>query len=87
MFSEQEVGWLQVGLKLRSTEMPLPDIRHYADPVRDGPDTLEERFLLLRQHEARARSQLADLQDVLATIEAQVATYAHHMAAGTADQP
>jgi DNA-binding transcriptional MerR regulator len=86
VFSEQEIGWLHVCSKLRSTGMPLPDIRRYAELVRDGSGTVEERFRILREHEARVRIQLADLQDVLSTIEAKVAYYAGRLAEGTADQ-
>jgi DNA-binding transcriptional MerR regulator len=86
LFSEQDVGWLRVGSKLRSTGMPLPDIRRYAELVREGAGTVEERFRILRAHEARVREQLADLQDVLSTIEAKVAYYADRLAEGTADR-
>jgi DNA-binding transcriptional MerR regulator len=86
VFSEQEIGWLNVCSKLRSTGMPLPDIRRYVELVRAGSGTVEERFLVLREHEARVRMQLADLQDVLSTIEAKVAYYARRLAEGTADQ-
>jgi DNA-binding transcriptional MerR regulator len=86
LFSEQEIGWLRVCCKLRSTGMPLPDIRRYAELVRAGAGTVEERFRILRGHEDRVRAQLADLQDVLATIEAKVAHYASRLAEGTADQ-
>jgi DNA-binding transcriptional MerR regulator len=86
LFSEQEVAWLQVCSKLRSTGMPLPAIRRYAELVRGGSGTVEERFQILREHEARVRVQLADLQDLLATIETKVAYYASRLAEGTADR-
>lgn len=86
VFSEQEIGWLRVCVKLRSTGMPLPDIRRYAELVRDGDGTVQERFRILREHEARVRAQVADLQDLLATIEAKVTYYASRLAEGTADQ-
>ena len=85
LFSDQEVGWLRVCGKLRSTGMPLPDIRRYAELVRAGAGTVEKRLQILRGHEDRVRDQLADLQDVLATIEAKVAFYASRLAEGTAD--
>ena len=85
-FSEKEIDWLRVGLKLHSTGMPLRDIRRYADLVRAGTETVHERFEILRAHEARVRSQLADLQDVLSTIEAKTAQYADRLDQGTADR-
>lgn len=86
LFSEQEIAWLRMGLKLRSTGMPLPDIRRFAELVRVGAGTVDERFRILREHEARVPSQLTDLQDVLATIEAKVASYADRLDQGTADR-
>lgn len=46
-------------LKLRSTGMPLPEIRRYAELIREGSGTVKERFRLLREHEARVRRQLS----------------------------
>ena len=86
VFSEQEIGWLKVCAKLRGTGLPLPVIRRYAELVRLGPGTVEERFEILRAHEARVREQLADLQDALLTIEAKVAFYSERLAEGTADE-
>ena len=86
MFSEQEIGWLKVCAKLRDTGMPLPVIRRYAELVRQGPGTVEERFEILRTHEARVREDLADLQDALFTIETKIAFYADRLAEGTADE-
>lgn len=85
VFFEREIGWLRVGVKLRDTGMPLPDIRRYVELVRAGSGTVEERLRLLRDHEARVRAHLAALQDVLVTIEAKVSTYARGVADGTAD--
>lgn len=86
LFSEREIGWLRVGLKLRATGMPLSDIRRFAELVRAGAGTVGERFGILREHEARVRCQLTDLQEVLATVEAKVASYAAHLDQGTADR-
>ena len=86
VFSEQDVGWLLVCSKLRSSTVPLPQIRRYAELARGGPSTVQERLTILREHEARVRAQLADLQDALSTIEAKVALYTDHLAAQTADR-
>ncbi|MGP3937029.1 MerR family transcriptional regulator [Nonomuraea sp. KM88] len=84
VFTEQEVGWLRVCAKLRSSGMPLSDIRRYAELVRKGAGTETERFEILRLHEARVRQQVADLQEALDVIQAKVALYADHLAAGSA---
>jgi DNA-binding transcriptional MerR regulator len=84
-FDEQEVGWLRVCTKLRSSGMSLPDIRRYVELVREGSGNEAERFELLRQHEAKVTQQVADLQEALDVIKAKVSLYAEHLAAGSAD--
>jgi DNA-binding transcriptional MerR regulator len=84
-FTDQEVGWLQVCTRLRSSGMSLPDIRRYAELVREGPGNEAERFEILRRHESKVTRQMADLQEALDIIKAKVALYAEHLANGSAD--
>jgi DNA-binding transcriptional MerR regulator len=86
VFTQEEVEWLRVCTKLRSSGMPLPEIRRYADLAREGPGNEAERFEILRRHEARVRQQVADLQEALGIIHTKVEIYAQHLTAGTADQ-
>lgn len=83
-YSASEVGWLEVCTKLRSSGMPLADIRRYADLVRSGPGTEIERFELLQAHQVRVQAQLTDLIGCLSVIDAKVAVYADHLDAGSA---
>lgn len=84
-FSEQEVGWLRVCARLRDSDMPLPDIRRYAELVRQGEETVAERFELLRGHQARVRQRMAELQQSLDVIDFKVGLYEDHLDAGSAD--
>jgi DNA-binding transcriptional MerR regulator len=84
VFKEDEVEWLLVCAKLRATGMPLSDIHHYAELVRQGPGTEAARFETLRAHEARMQAQLADLQELLKVFQNKVAYYADRLAASTA---
>lgn len=86
IFTQDEVQWLLVCMKLRSSGMPLPEIRHYAQLVREGAGTVTERFDILRRHEAKVAQQVADLQQALDIIHKKVERYAEHLGAGTADQ-
>jgi DNA-binding transcriptional MerR regulator len=85
VFTEQDVGWLKVCTKLRSSGMSLPDIRRYAELARQGSGNEAERFEILRRHEAKVRQQMADLQEALDVIQAKVALYADRLASGSAD--
>lgn len=85
VFGDAEVEWLQVCRKLRSSGMPLPEMRRYAELVAAGPGNEPERLAVLQEHEDRVRRQVADLTDALAVIEHKVSLYTRHLAAGTAD--
>jgi DNA-binding transcriptional MerR regulator len=86
VFTADEVEWLKVCVRLRSSEMALPDIRRYAQLVLAGPGNEGERMDLLRRHEAKVRQQMVELQQALDIIQHKVEIYAEHLAAGTADQ-
>ncbi|MET1074834.1 MAG: MerR family transcriptional regulator [Umezawaea sp.] len=86
VFTTEEVEWLKVCTRLRSSGMPLPEIRHYADLVLAGPGNEAERFDILRRHEAKVQQQVADLQEALAIIHHKVELYARRLDEGTADR-
>ncbi|HWG11687.1 MAG TPA: MerR family transcriptional regulator [Streptosporangiaceae bacterium] len=86
VFTADEVEWLKVCMKLRSSGMPLPEIRHYAQLVLDGPGNEAGRLEVLQRHEAKVQQQVADLQEALAIIHGKVEIYTRHLTAGTADQ-
>ena len=85
VFTAEEVEWLKVCTKLRSSGMPLPAIRRYAELASQGAGNEAERLAILRDHEAAVQRQVADLQEALAVIHHKVGVYLEHLAAGTAD--
>lgn len=86
VFTEEEVQWLKVCTKLRSSGMPLPEIRRYAQLVLEGAGNEGERLEVLRRHEERVQQQVADLQEALGVIHGKVEIYLRHLRAGTADR-
>lgn len=84
-FTQYEVEWLRVCTKLRSSRMPLSEIRRYAQLVHAGPGNETERMSILMVHEERVQKQVSDLQEALDIIHYKVEIYATHLAAGTAD--
>ena len=86
VFTSDEVEWLKVCTRLRSSGMPLADIRHYAELVVAGTGNVQERFDILRRHEEKVREQVAELQEALAVIHHKVEIYAKHLNEGTAAQ-
>src|ERR1700761_8365752 len=65
VFTADEVEWLKVCLRLRSSGMPLPEIRRYAQLVLQGDGNEAERLEILREHEARVRPQGAAPQETV----------------------
>lgn len=84
VFTDFELQWLRVCMKLRSSGMPVPEICRYAELILAGPGNEAERLALLTGHEARVRQQMADLQEALNVIHDKVEIYTRHLGAGTA---
>lgn len=83
-YSQQDVYWLRICIKLRASGMPLAQIRRYAELVREGPGNEEQRLELLREQQRHIENQLAELQECLRTITTKVGTYEQRVADGTA---
>ena len=83
-YSQQEVHWLRICIKLRRSGMPLAKIRRFAELAREGPGNEPERLELLREHQRHVENQLAELEECLQTISRKVGVYEQHLADGTA---
>ncbi|GAA4048126.1 MerR family transcriptional regulator [Nonomuraea soli] len=75
LYTEDDVGWLGVCIRLRSSGMPLPVIREYTELVRQGPGNEKERLDLLKRHREHVLEQLAELNACLEVIEHKVGIY------------
>lgn len=85
-FSEDDLGWIGICQRLRSSGMPLPDIARYAALVREGPGNEVRRLALLKAHEAQVRSQIEVLHDALDLISTKVTAYTQALTDGDASQ-
>ncbi|WP_335979804.1 MULTISPECIES: MerR family transcriptional regulator [Streptomycetaceae] len=61
--------------RMRTSGMPISDLRHYVELVDLGQDTVPERMDMLLEHRDTLRSQIAQLQLALAATEYKIATY------------
>ncbi|MBC7279600.1 MerR family transcriptional regulator [Nocardioides sp.] len=75
-YTEGDLGWITLITRLRSTGMPIREIRRYAEMVREGAGNEEERLALLRAHRDRVRAQLEETAAHLDAIEFKVSYYA-----------
>jgi DNA-binding transcriptional MerR regulator len=74
-YTEQDLAWVTFITKLRSTGMPIRDIRRYTELAREGDDTTPARLALLVEHRERVRAQRAEIELSLAAIDYKIDTY------------
>jgi DNA-binding transcriptional MerR regulator len=87
VYSEWDLEWLELCIKLRESGMPLTAIRRYAELVRQGEGNETDRLGLLRQHQERITAQLTALRAGLDVIDFKVALYEERLARGSARDP
>ena len=75
-YSEEEIRWVVLLTKLRSTGMPIRRMREYADLVRAGNGNEEERLALLEAHRDAVLEQLDAMRRNLEAIEHKIEIYA-----------
>jgi DNA-binding transcriptional MerR regulator len=74
-FQDADLTWIRLITKLRSTGMPIRDVRRYADLVRAGSGNEQERLDLLRAHRQVVLARLAEVQDHLGAIDFKIGLY------------
>jgi DNA-binding transcriptional MerR regulator len=84
-YSEGDLTWIEMITRLRSTGMPIRDVRRYADLVRAGDGNEAERLELLQAHRERVEAELARVTSHLRAIDYKIALYEGKLA--TADVP
>ncbi|MFF1817229.1 MerR family transcriptional regulator [Kribbella sp. NPDC058245] len=84
VYSEDDVDWLAMCIKFRSSGMPLDTIRRYTELVRKGAGNERDRLELLRSHQEHLAAQIEELQECMRVITHKVSIYEEHVADGTA---
>ena len=74
-YSEQDLSWIQLITRLRSTGMPIRDVRRYAGLVRAGDGNEAERLALLKAHRERVEAQLREVTGHLRAIDHKIGIY------------
>lgn len=74
VYDDEDLGWIRMLTCLRATGMPIREIRHYAELVRDSGRE-QDRLDLLLEHRAAVVAQLAEVQEHLGAIEAKIDLY------------
>ena len=74
-YENADLSWIRLITKLRSTGMPIRDVRRYADLVRAGDGNEQDRLDLLRAHRQVVLARLAEVQDHLGAIDFKIGLY------------
>ena len=83
-YAQGDIDWIRLITKLRSTGMPIRDVRRYADLVRSGDGNEQERLDLLRAHRQVVLARLAEVQDHLGAIDYKIGLYEARVGAAPA---
>ena len=74
-YSDDDLRWIELLVKLRNTGMPIRRIREYADLVRAGEATEAARMELLQDHRREVLARLEQTQHDLEAIDRKIAYY------------
>ncbi|MFG2341876.1 MerR family transcriptional regulator [Streptomyces yangpuensis] len=85
-FSDKDLDWLRFVGKLRATGMSVADMVRYAELVREGDHTVEERRDLLERTRNEVRARMAELTDALAVLDYKIDMYAMKTVSGKGRQ-
>jgi DNA-binding transcriptional MerR regulator len=86
LYHEEDVEWLAVCTKLRSSGMSLAAIRQYVELARQGAGNEKERLNLLRAHEEHVLERVREFNECLSVIRYKVRIYQAAVERGEADQ-
>ncbi|MFI6942950.1 MerR family transcriptional regulator [Streptomyces sp. NPDC050418] len=74
-FTNRDLDWLSFVGKLRLTGMPVADMVRYAELVREGDHTFDERQQLLVSTRRDVLARIAELQGTLAVLDYKIEFY------------
>lgn len=60
-YSEKDRVWIEFIKRLKATNMPLDEIKRFAELRSRGDGTIDERLKILENHEVRVREQMNNL--------------------------
>jgi len=86
-FSNRDLDWLELVGKLRLTGMPVADMVRYAEMVRQGEQTFQERQELLEETRRNVLERIAELHDTLAVLDYKIDHYSRKTGNRPAPQP
>ena len=82
VFSDTDIGWLEMIECLKGTGMPLKGIKQYIDWYIEGDSTLEKRLDMFEKQKLKIEEQMRELQRHMDKINYKIAYYRELIANG-----
>lgn len=74
-YTDDDMEWIILLMRLRSTGMPIAEMQRFADLVWRGETTIPERRELLEAHERQLNDQRQEIEKTLAVLEEKLTHY------------
>ena len=74
-YGRDDLEWLALLTKLRTTDMPIRQMVEYAELVREGPHTAARRRAMLESHRAAIVTRMAQLEETAAVLDGKIEIY------------
>ncbi len=84
-YSAEDIVWLEFLVRLRETGMPIQKVQAFADLVRQHPDQVSQRRVLLENHREQVKQHLKELTNHLQVIDLKISHYKHLETTGESD--
>ena len=81
----EDIAWLEFLVRLRETGMSIQKMLAFADLVRQRPNEVSERRILLEEHRNRVKQDLEELTHHLHVIELKIEHYKQLESSGKSD--
>ncbi|MDU8925198.1 MerR family transcriptional regulator [Pasteurellaceae bacterium LIM206] len=75
VYSDKDLAWIEFIKRLKATDMPLKQIKHYARLRAEGDTTLLPRLELLLQHRERLIAQINALKEHQSKLDEKIEFY------------
>ena len=83
MFSENDIGLLNMIECLKQTGMPIKDIKQFCQWVQQGDASLQQRFAMFQERRKVVQEQMERMKKTMEVIEYKCWYYETALAAGT----
>lgn len=83
LFTEKDIATLRIIDCLKKTGMPIKEIRQFSDWLQEGDASLHQRYEMFLERKRVVEAQMAELQEILDTVNHKCWYYETAIAAGT----